>query len=51
VAIAAQGAAQGAWKETISRVEAGRDERWDSHSWSEVISLIVDIVDCFWIVI
>jgi hypothetical protein len=44
VAICAQGAAHGAWKDTIRRAVGGRDERCDSQSARVVISLMVDIV-------
>ena len=44
VDICAHGAAHGAWKEMMRRVEAGRAATWARHSSSVVISLIVDIV-------
>ena len=49
VAICAQGAAQGAWKEITRRVDEESAATCDRHSSSVVISFIVDIVENEWL--
>lgn len=43
VRICAQGAAHGAWKEMIKRVDVDRVSRWEENSSCDVISFNVDM--------